>query len=407
MNKILLVALSTVISFSGIAQKKELKSIEKKLINSGKKQEANAALKEIDATAKGTEYESYLFYLYGRNAFGDKKNADYITAAEFFKKAIKSEQEKGQDDYTKKSIEYLNNIHNFYFGRISQAVKKKNYNQSGGFYDLYSKAFPERRDLLILSLFNYQQAKSEDKMIGVLEKLLKLDRNNISYAATDKRTKRVDEYFDKESRDLMVEIKTHHKPEEIKIDAKTRVEYYNNLVRIYNNKGSNKKTLSTLDRARKEFPENVKFMNDYATVIYKTGDKKGFVKALQDVAKLDPNNKNTWLNLGITHQELNNTEEAILAYDKVIELDPNYRGAYVNKGLAIMSKEASIIQELNQNLNNRKNYDAIKKKLDAMYQKAIPTFEKAYELEKTDGIKATLINLYNSLGQKDKASAIQ
>lgn len=407
MHKIIILALGFVVSFSTLAQKKELKGIEKKLINSGKIPQASKALAEIESAVKGTEYESYYFFLQGKNEFGNKKKFNYVKAVSFFQEVIKAEQNSKEENYTEKTISYLNKINNYYFNKVTSAISKNNYSQAGKFYESYSKAFPGRRDLLVLTLYSYQQAKDKTKKAILYERLLKLDRKETSYSATNKQTKRVEEFFKKEERDMYLAIKTHTEAKDIKLDSKTRIEYYNNLVRIYDEKGEKGKTLKTLASAKKEFPENAKFFKDYATVIYKSGDKKAYISAAEDVLKFEPKNRDMWFNLAIVNQELKLSDKAIEAYDKVIEIDPKYRGAYVNKGLIIMGGEAAIITELNQNLKNKKKYNVVKKKLDAIYEKAIPVFEKAHALKSSEGVKATLVNLYNGLGQKEKAAALK
>ncbi|NIJ45969.1 tetratricopeptide (TPR) repeat protein [Wenyingzhuangia heitensis] len=406
MKRVLSFALLFLITISVFSQKKELKKIEK-LINSGKYGPANNQLKEVDSQAKGTEYESYLYFLYGKNAFGKNNKKNFPTAAKFFNKVLDTELGLEKAKYSGKSISYIKIINDFYFSTIADALSKNNFESAGKTYETYSKIYPERRDLVTLTLYSYQNAKNKNKVEKITEKLLKLDKEPLSYNASNKYTKREDEFFKKSERDNAIKKGTHENPKDVKIKTKTRIDYYNILVRIYDKKEENQKALKLLEDAKKEFPENTKFVEDYATVVLKTGDKEAYIKALEDLLKVKPDNRDTWINLGIVNQDLKKNEAAISAYDKAIEVDPNYSGAYINKGLVIMSEEQSIINELNQNLRNKEKHAEISKKLEAMYLRAIPAFEKAYELKPSEGIKGALINLYNATEQKEKATALE
>lgn len=399
MKKIIILILSIGISFSTLAQKKELKKAEK-LVKSFKTGAAFNALNEQKDAVVGTEYESYYYFLRGKNFFGKSNKNNFDKAVKEFYHVLAIEVKSGQDDYSDKAISYINIINDSYFSEITKALAKTNYIEAGKVYEKYYKTVPERRDVLRMVLYCYQNAKDNDKIAEVLHQLLMLDTGDMSYNATNKHTKRVDEFFKKESRDLAVKRKTHEKPDDLKIETKTRVDYYNSLVRIYHQKGDSEKTLEVLSNAKKEFPAKVKFFEDYAAVVYGTGDKEAYLKSLEEVFALDASNRDLWFNYGVISQDLGKKEKAIEAYDKAIEIDPEYRGAYINKALLILADERDLINELNENLRNKKKYNEIDTKIKEMYSRAIPAFEKANELKPDEGIKATLENLYKSLEKK-------
>ncbi|MGY6649672.1 hypothetical protein [Wenyingzhuangia sp. IMCC45574] len=406
MKKVAVLVLSLGISLSSVAQKKELKKAAK-LVKSFKVGEANKALAALKETVKGTEYESQYYFLKGKNFYGKMNKKNYGKAYKEFYKAVQIEAEKGQKEYSEKSIGYMEGISDFYFNKYSAAVKNKNNEEAGKIMERYSYLTPQRRDILRLALLNYQEAKNNEKMAEVLELLLKKEKGNTLYIAKNVHMNKEDEFFTKAARDLAVKIKTHEAPREEKTEKPARLEYLNLLVRVYHQSGKSDKVLATLERAKKEFPKNAKIYKDYASIVYAGGDKQAYLKALEEALKIDPVDKDLWFNYGVISQDLKLTEKAVSAYEKVTEIDPNYRGAYINKGLTILAEEQSLIDELNNNLRNRKKYKEIDAKIKAMYLRAIPAFEKANELKADEGIKASLINLYNSVGQKDKAAALK
>lgn len=399
MRRVLSIVLGLAVSFSVFAQKKELKSVAK-LIKSGKFGPANKELKALEASTKGTEFESQVQFLYGKSAFGKNDVKKYPQAAKFFNKVLKIEVETGDGKYSEKASNYLTLINSNYLSSISKALKSKDYNKAGNIYNGYSKIYPERRDLLINMLYSFQQAKNDNKVLEITKKLLNLDKGKMSFNAKNKQTNSVNEFFKKGARDNAVKSKTHSSPEDVVIEDKVRINYYNFLVGIYAKKELNDDALNVLKKAKKEFPTNVKFVEDYSTIVQNKGNKEDYVKALEDVLKLKSTDKNVWMNLGITKQELKDNKGAIAAYDKVIEIDSKHSGAYINKGLVIMSEEKSIIDELNQNLSNKTKHAEISKKLKNMYLGAISSFEKAQEIKPNDGIKSALVNLRKAASQK-------
>ncbi len=406
MKKVIVFLLSVGFLISATAQEKELKKAAK-LVKSYKIGEAFKVLDPLKELVTGTDNEAYYYYLRGKNFIGKNNAKNYWKAHKEFYNVLDLELKSGNFEYSEKSRTYLNKISDNFSVQIAKALKNKDFNWAGKTYETIAKLNPDRRDAITRSFIIFQQENNENKQANYLEILIKKDKSDKIFIAKNKHTKNEDEFFTKKARDLAVQYKTHSNPSEADMPENTRVQYYNSLVRIYHNQGKNDKALKVLSAAKKEYPKNVKFFKDYATIIYKKEDKKGYVKAVNEVLALEPTNKDLWFNLAVVNQELKNTQEAIKAYDKVIELDPNFRGAYVNKGLIIMSEEKAIVDELNQNLTNKKKYDEIKSRLDAMYQKAIPPFKKAYELKKTNGIKGTLVNIYTTLGQKEKAAALK
>lgn len=406
MKKVVILVLTLGISFSSIAQKKELKKAAK-LVKSFKKGEAFKMLESVKETVKGTEFESKYYFLRGKNFFGKNDKKNYPKALKEFTKVLEIESKSGQDEFSEDAISYIDIINDSYFRQITKSVKNSNYTEAGKGYEEFYKMNPQRRDILRLALFSYQEAKNKEKMAQVLELLLKKEKRGPIFTAKNKHTKRVNEFFTKEARDQAVTYKTHIEAKNETPEKPVRIEYYNMLVRMHDQLGNTEKTIEILNRAKKEFPKNAKFYQDHAAVVYKSGDKEAYLKSLDEALVLVPDNKDLWFNYGVVSQGLNKIDKAVSAYDKVIEIDPNYRGAYINKGLTILSEEQVLIDELNNNLRNKTKYKEIDAKIKAMYLRAIPAFEKANELKADEGIKASLINLYNSVGQKDKAAALK
>lgn len=406
MKKITTLILGVSVSFSVLAQKKELKNVEK-LIKRSHFTEAAESIKGLESLAKDTDYESYYYFLLGKIAFGDEEapsEKDYLTAGINFYKTLDVELRVGKQKYSEKAISYLNTISDSYFKKLSNYLKKEDYKNAGDVYEILYNMRPERKDLLENVLNCRLNAKDYSAVTKITENMLKT-LGDKTFLAVNKHTLRINEFFKKEARDKAIKEETHITPSEKVVDKALRAEYYNNLVLIYGQQGNIEKELIKLKEAKKEFPDNVKFFESYANAIYKTGDKEAYVKAIEETLELDPNNKNFWYNLGVISQNLENTEKALAAYDKVIALDPNYRNAYINKGVIIIGQEKEIVKELNNNRGTKK-YSEIKDKLNNLYLDAISLFEKAYELKKDEEVRSNLKALYKVIDQPEKAKKL-
>ena len=403
MKKITTLILGVSVSFSVLAQKKELKNVEK-LIKRSHFTEAAESIKGLESVSKDTEYESYYYFLLGKIAFGDEEDAsvekDYETAAINFYKTLDTEYKLGKQKYSEKAISYLNIISDSYFKKLGDYLEKEDYKNAGDVYETLYNIRPERKDLLENLLNCRINEKDYPEVAKIIEKMLNI-LGDKTFSAFNKHTLRNNEFFKKEDRDKAIKESTHITPDEAVVDKTLRKEFYNNLIFIYDQQGNIEKEIAKLKEAKKEFPNNAEFFENYAILIYKTGDKEAYVEALEETLELTPGNQDLWYNLGVVSEDLGNSEKAIKAYNKVIELDPNYRNAYINKGLILLSEENKLIKELNSNRGSKK-YTEIKNKLNEMYIKAMPSFEKAYSLKKDQRVKATLIDLYNSIGETDK-----
>lgn len=402
-SKITTMVLCLVVSISSFSQKKELKKVNK-LIKSGKYWPAFKELKVIEPLAKGTEYESYFYFLEGKSLFGKNNIEKYPDALKSFNNVVAIE--KGEGEYTNKANSYIKIINSNYLSTISKALKSQNYAKAGATYEEYSKMYPQRRDVLINTLYSYQQAKNDDKIAEIAELLLKKDKSKFSYSATNSQTKRAEEFFSKDFRDNLLK-NNYTDAKDLPIEDKVRQGYYSYLVRVYTKKEMSDKALSVLKKAEKEFPKHYKFYEDYATIMLNKGDKAGYVKAAEQALKVNPENKTLWFNLGVVSQELKNNEAAINAYTKATEVDSNYYAAHLNTGVVIMSKEQALIDQLNKNRSNKIKYKEVNKELDAMYLKAIESFEKAYKIKPSEGVKSALTNLYKATKQEEKIALLK
>lgn len=132
--------------------------------------------------------------------------------------------------------------------------------------------------------------------------------------------------------------------------------------------------------------------------------KKDFVEAIA----LNPDD----IQLQIDNAGLYYRNNDIATYQKLIEAvlakDPNNAQLQYNVGILLLADESKLVDEINANLKDRKKYDELTKKRKDMFIKALPYFEKAYQLDvNNEDTKKTLKLCYMELNMKDKAGMIR
>ena len=135
--------------------------------------------------------------------------------------------------------------------------------------------------------------------------------------------------------------------------------------------------------------------------------------SVDESIKADPKNPTLYFNKGILYEKSENFDEAVSAYEESIAIKPTFDAMYnlaalfFNKGAEIKSEADKLtLAEYN------KRGKEIEDKAKVEFEKALPHFEKLYELElaQEDNDKLRVLGplsqLYNIFEQKDKAKKI-
>jgi tetratricopeptide (TPR) repeat protein len=183
---------------------------------------------------------------------------------------------------------------------------------------------------------------------------------------------------------------------------------YHYMAEVYMKKGDTTNALNTYDEGIKKYPNSAALY--IAMINYYLGKKDidsafGFVeKALEK----DPTNASLWQVYGRALED-KDSEKAIEAYKKMIELEPNNFNGYYNVGtvyfnLGVVSNDkAQAIP-----LSDEAGYKAALAVADDYFKKALPYFEKAYEINKEDGdLLNGLKQIYYRFKMNDKLAEVQ
>jgi tetratricopeptide (TPR) repeat protein len=418
MKKQLIILSAFFISMTVFAQNDELKTAEKALKANDFATAMSAVNKAEGLIANADQKtKAKFYYLKGLALYQNgNPNADIEKVGDAFNQLINYENETSKPKYSSEIGELLNkmiisvaeNASNNYSKAIESKEDADYLKAAKEFHQVYALS-PRDTSYLDNAALVYYFAKDYDSSIKLYEQLLDLNYTGITtvFVATDKTSGEDVVYSDKKSMDLQVKLGLAQNPREEKKESRREM-IFKNLAQNYSDKGNNEKAMEIIAKGRSEFPSSYSLLIDEANIYYKAGDNVKFKESLEEAIRLNPTEPTLYYNVGVMNMDQKNIDEAIKNFEKAIELKPDYADAYNNIGAAIIEKAGPIIEEMNKSLADFKKYDKLQAQQFDIYRKALPYYEKAYELNgKSINIVQTLMGLYENLELTDKLEKIR
>ena len=119
--------------------------------------------------------------------------------------------------------------------------------------------------------------------------------------------------------------------------------------------------------------------------------------------------------LAILSLQNGNVEKAKPLFTEAVKLNPNDQDLltreftlYFNEGYEYLKEDDKLVAEINASVDNTAKYEELMAKRKAMFRRAMPSFEKAYEINpKDENTKILLKTCYESTGMNVKAATIK
>ena len=133
---------------------------------------------------------------------------------------------------------------------------------------------------------------------------------------------------------------------------------------------------------------------------------------MEKAIELEPDNAQLYYAKGAAYGHLKDPDNARLAYEKAIEVDPKHYDAYNNLGAIFYNKAIELNLQMNElgfiSSADQKKYGELETQRDDLYNKALPYFEKAYEI-KNDQVEIiqALKEIYAKMGNYDKSNEMK
>jgi tetratricopeptide (TPR) repeat protein len=193
-------------------------------------------------------------------------------------------------------------------------------------------------------------------------------------------------------------------------------EIVKNIALIYVQQGQNKLAEEAIKEARAIQPDDVSLLLNEADLYIRISnssdneDERLFYrnkfKSLMEMAiQMDPTNGILYYNLGVIYAEQGELELSKEKYQKAIELVPDYVDAYLNLVSIILEDEVAIVDEMNSLGNSKKDnlrYDDLKNDRENLYRECVPLLEELLKVSpKNIDALNTLKNIYGVLGENE------
>ena len=196
--------------------------------------------------------------------------------------------------------------------------------------------------------------------------------NGVIYYATNKASDSEDTFTSAEERAKMIKLGSHTKPRDEKM-ADKKPEVYKIAALISSKLEDVEASKKAYKEAKQYNPNDIEILTNEANIYYNSGDMVTYEKLIGELVAKDPNNA----------------------------------GLHYNLGFLALAEDEKIVKMINENLDNPKVYDEWMAKRKQLFEKVIPHFEKAYQLQPNNqDYKAALKMCYDSIGLTEKSKAL-
>lgn len=396
------VLLAALISFTAVAQKKELKAAQK-LVDASLYEKALVALNEMQPLIENAEakYSSHYYYLLGISKQKTKAFDEAIAAFDKSNSIEKSANLKKYGSLIQGNVSSLTN------DLINEAVDLNSREEyvaaSKLLYTAYELDPPNNTDYLYYAASSAVNGGDYDTSLSYYLRLkdLNYEGRKTTYYATEVASGEESEVPDAATFAIYKKSKEFTNLREELSDSKLP-EIVKNIALIYVQKGDNEAAMQAIKDARSMSPKDVGLILTEADLYNQIGDEARFASLMEEAIAQDPNNAVLYYNLGVVNGNKGNREASISYYKKAIELDPTYEATYLNLASVILEGEADIVEEMNALGNsaaeNRK-YDALKQKRESLFLEAVPYLETLVSINPNNAdALTTLKNIFGTIG---------
>lgn len=176
---------------------------------------------------------------------------------------------------------------------------------------------------------------------------------------------------------------------------------YYQIYESYLGIGDTVKAESVLTGLSSKFPDDKSITLQLIDLYIKSNKNEEALKYIKIAKEADPNNYSLFSVAGIIFLNQFRYDEAITELTRSVELNPDLYDTQYGLGAAYINKAAEMNTKANDIMDVKKYNEAIDQ-LNAIYAKALPYMEKAYELKPDDVFAMrSLMELYYRLKAKD------
>lgn len=397
------VLLAALISYTAVAQKKELRAAQK-LVDASLYEKALVALDEMQPLIENAEakYSSHYYYLLG---ISKQKTKAFNEAIDAFDKTNSIEESANLKKYSS-LIE--GNVSSLTNDLINEAVDLNSRDEYVAASKLLHMAYEldpaNNKDYLYYAASSAVNVGDYDSALAYYQELRDLDYTGSveKFYATETETGEEIE-LSAENYKLFQKLKTYSNFRTEMTESKLP-EIVKNIALIYVQQKQNNLAIGAIKEARAANPLDIGLILTEADLyINQLGDKQKFTDLMKEAIEKDPNNHILYFNLGVITAEQGDRAKARAYYETAIELDSTYAASYLNLAALILDGEQELVEKMNLLVNSNKrsdviNYDKMKMERKGLYLEAAPVLENLTKIDSSnvEALK-TLRNIFYTL----------
>lgn len=182
---------------------------------------------------------------------------------------------------------------------------------------------------------------------------------------------------------------------------------YYQMYESYMGMGDTAKAEATLKELPNIFPDDKTITLQLIDLYIKSGKNDEAQKYIKIAKEADPSNYTLYFAAGIIYLNEENYDDAIVELQKSIDINPDVFDTQYGIGAAHINKAAEMFRAANEIMDVKKYSEAVDE-ANAVYAKALPFMERAYELSPDDVYTMrSLQELYYRMKQTDKYNAVK
>ncbi len=294
-----------------------------------------------------------------------------IKAAEYYQKAFDMAEKKGDK---KKALAGLQSVENHLSNAGILAIQNKQYDQAYANFVAAQKVFATLKANGEESVLNDDKKRMDESYYAALAALLNEDYTN--------------------AKPLLVQLKT---------DDYDDSGLYDGLYKVTMAEGDTTKAYEYLSAGREKYPTETSLLFTEINHFLAIKQLDILTTKLEEAIKQEPDNISLYATTGSVYDNLyqrdaasGKTEsaqryfdKARSYYDQALTKDPTYAPAVYSIGALYYNRAAAMTQELSKlgddfSKEGQKKYEALKTKVDAEFELALPYFVKAEKLDPND-----------------------
>lgn len=413
LKKQIVLLLVFMVAFSGFAQKNEMKAVAKAMA----KKDFAEALTNLDLVENmlsnlDDKTKAKFYYLKAQALKGSGKNLD---AANVINELLAFEKSTGKSKYSNEMSKTLTGMVSNISSSAWKDYEAKNWKGATTKFAKVQELSPKDTIYLYYSALTALYDKDYDLSLSNYEKLIKMGFTGIKteYSALNIASNKREVFDSKKQLDDFIRLKLHKDPVTKVLPSKVG-DIYKNVASIYVNKEEFDKALSSIDNARKQFPDDVNLILVAADVAYKMGDNSKYIEYMNQAKEFTPDNPLIYNNIGVISKKEGKLDEARKAFNKALEINPDYKDALLSLADLELSGQDALVEAMNKNMSNFDKYDELNAQLKTLFRKVLPLYEKASTIQAEGDTKdndvailKTLMSIYSQLEMDDKAKEMR